>query len=273
MYNPKKAANYWNSRIDSVKLKPAVLSLGASQFLNNAYANWESQILQKELSSIRGKKIVDLACGGGRVSIPLAKKGAKVTGVDIAPKMLRFAEKNAKKNSCASNLTLVNSPVWNTKLPSNYFDKVLLLGILEHLPDKYKKLTMKEAHRIAKKNGKIFIVINNKKSIFLSQVKKWKKPKQAKTGYYSSLMNPMEIMKFLKSLKMKPKIVNSNLNYSLAYHLFEKFDSNISKDQANKIENLFEYLINQDVDNKKNSKNYSLLEHNFADQFFIVTKK
>ncbi len=273
MYNPKKAAKYWNNRIDSKDLKPAVLSLNASQFLNNAYDEWESKILQKELGSIRGKKIVDLACGGGRVSIPLAKKGGKVTGVDIATKMLKFAEKNGKKNSCLSNLKFVNTPVWDTKLPSNYFDKVLLLGILEHLPDNFKKLTIKEAHRLAKKNGKIFIVINNKNSLFLSQVKKWKKPKQVKTGYYSSLMNPADIIKFLKSLKMKPKIVNSNLNYSLAYHLFESLHSNVSKEKANKIESLFNYLIHQDIINKQNLKNYKLLEHNFADQFFIVTKK
>ncbi len=273
MYNLKKAAKYWNSRIDSKDLKPAVLSFNASQFLNNAYAQWESKSLLKELGSIRGKKIIDLACGGGRVAIPLAKKGAKVTGVDISPKMLKFAEKNAKKNSCLSNLKFVNTSVWNTKLPSNYFDKVLLLGILEHLPDNFKKLTIKEAQRICKKNGKIFMVINNKNNLFLSKVKKWKKPKQAKTGYYSSLMYPVDIIKFLKSHKMKPKIISSNLNYSLAYHLFETLDSNVSKENTNKIETLFNYLIHQDILYKKNWKNYDLLERTFADQFFIVTQK
>jgi len=273
MYNPKKAAKYWNTRINNFKLHPAVLSLHASQFLNNAYSEWESNTLQKELGSIHGKKIVDLACGGGRVAIPLAKKGAKVTGVDIAKNMLKFAEKNAKKNSCLSNLKFMNASVWDTKLPSNHFDKVLLLGILEHLPDNLKKQTIKEAHRIVKKNGKIFIVINNKNSIFLSNVQKWEKPKQTKTGYYSSLMIPDEIIKFLKSLKTTPKIVNSNLNYSLAYHLFETLDSNIPKKDSKKISFLFDYLIHQDSKKGNNWKNYDLLERKFADQFFIVVKK
>lgn len=273
MYNPKKAARYWNNRIKNYQLHPAVLSLHASQFLNNAYSKWESDALTKELGAIRGKKIVDLACGGGRVSIPLAKSGAKVTGVDIAKNMLKFTEEKARKSSCLTNLKLVNSSVWNTQLPSNHFDKVLLLGILEHLPDNLKKQTIREAHRIAKKNGKIFIVINNKNSMFLSNVQKWKKPKQTKSGYYSSLMKPEEIIRFLKSFKTKPKIINSNLNYSIAYHLFETLNSNISKDDSKKISALFEYLIHQDSKRGNNWKNYNLLEDKFADQFFIVVKK
>lgn len=39
--------------------------------------------------------ILDLACGTGSTTLPLAKRGAKVTGLDLAPAMLRIAEEKA----------------------------------------------------------------------------------------------------------------------------------------------------------------------------------
>lgn len=43
----------------------------------------------------RGSRVLDVACGTGNVSIPAAKAGAKVTGVDIAPNLLDQARKRA----------------------------------------------------------------------------------------------------------------------------------------------------------------------------------
>lgn len=277
MYDPKEAAKYWGSRITNFDLEHAVLSLNTPTFLNDAYAIWEYRILLSNLNSIKNSKIVDIACGGGRISIPLAKKGAKVTGVDITREMLDFAKKNAQRNHCSSNLSLVNALAWDTKLPSNNFDKVLLLGILEHLPDEFKKKSIQEAFRLCKKNGKIFIVINNKNSFFLSKVKKWKKPSQKKSGYYSSLMDPKKILSFLKSLKLKPEIINSNLNYSILYRFLDSIDQkNLTTKDIKKLMPLFEYYIELDIKKmgrKHFISNYSEIENHFADQFFIVAKK
>ena len=38
-----------------------------------------------------GMKVLDVACGTGNLSIPAARLGAKVTGVDIAPNLLQQA--------------------------------------------------------------------------------------------------------------------------------------------------------------------------------------
>jgi len=277
MYDPKKATQYWGKRIKNFDLDHAVLSLNTPSYLNDAYSFWEFQILLSNLGKIKNSKIVDIACGGGRISVPLAKKGAKVTGVDITQEMLDFAKKNAQKNHCSNNLSLVNASAWDTKLPQNYFDKVLLLGILEHLPDKFKNKTIKEAYRLCKKNAKIFIVINNKNSFFLSKVKKWKKPSQKNSGYYSSLMDPKKIMDYLKTLKLKTKVVNSNLNYSILYHFINSFgQKNLSSKELQKLSYLFDYYIQLDL-NQMGSKyfheKYSDIENSFADQFFIVATK
>jgi ubiquinone/menaquinone biosynthesis C-methylase UbiE len=43
----------------------------------------------------RGMRVLDVACGTGNLSIPAARKGAQVTGVDIAPNLLEQARKRA----------------------------------------------------------------------------------------------------------------------------------------------------------------------------------
>ena len=253
------------------------MSLNLPKVLNDAYALWESKILFKQLGNIKNKKIVDIACGGGRISVLLAKKGAKVSGVDITMEMLEYAEKLARKKNCLKNLELINANAWDTKLPSKHFDKTLLLGILEHLPDHQKKLTIKEAVRLTKKNGSILIVINNKQSILLNMNKKWKKPQQNKSGYYSSLMKPDEIIKYMNSLNLKIKIVNSNLNYSLLFHLINRIDYKlIDKNLEKLFLELFDYLIELDYQNlgkKVTPKIFPNMESLFADQFFIIAKK
>lgn len=96
MYNTKKAAQYWCKRIKNYDLQTAVLSLSFPTYLNNAYENWESTILKNVIGNVKNKNILDVGCGGVRNSIPLAKLGAKVTGVDISSKMLDFAKNNSK---------------------------------------------------------------------------------------------------------------------------------------------------------------------------------
>ncbi len=49
-----------------------------------------------ELTNIKKHgKILDLACGYGRHSIELAKRGYKVVGIDVSPHLIDYAKKNA----------------------------------------------------------------------------------------------------------------------------------------------------------------------------------
>jgi ubiquinone/menaquinone biosynthesis C-methylase UbiE len=53
----------------------------------------EEFIERLELTS--GTRVLDIACGSGNLSLPAARAGAKVTGVDIAPNLLETARKRA----------------------------------------------------------------------------------------------------------------------------------------------------------------------------------
>jgi SAM-dependent methyltransferase len=55
---------------------------------------WRTQDLNFYLAASRdfGSPILELGCGTGRIAIPLAQAGHRVTGLDISEKMLRRAE-------------------------------------------------------------------------------------------------------------------------------------------------------------------------------------
>src|SRR5207302_3988009 len=44
-----------------------------------------------------GQRILDIACGGGRHSLAMARRGALVTGIDLGPMAIATAQRRAKK--------------------------------------------------------------------------------------------------------------------------------------------------------------------------------
>ncbi|WLR42175.1 class I SAM-dependent methyltransferase [Bacillus carboniphilus] len=63
---------------------------------NNQYTK-DIPLIEEWGQKIKKGPIIDLACGTGRVTIPLAKQGYELIGVDIHQGMLGFANQKAKK--------------------------------------------------------------------------------------------------------------------------------------------------------------------------------
>lgn len=63
-----------------------------------AYSERMAELLPAVLERFgaQPRKVLDLACGEGAFAVAMAKRGYRVTGVDLAPEMLRFAQERAK---------------------------------------------------------------------------------------------------------------------------------------------------------------------------------
>ncbi len=106
--------------------------------------------------NIRNLKILDVGCGGGIICEPLARLGAKVTGIDFAPNNIIAAKIHSKKNKLKINY--INKDIEKSKLDEK-FDIILMFEVLEHL-DNWKK-TIKNIKKNLHKDGIIiFSTIN-----------------------------------------------------------------------------------------------------------------
>jgi SAM-dependent methyltransferase len=63
-------------------------------------------LLDRVLGDVHGLAIADVACGTGRASRHLASRGARVTGLDFAPKTLEIARREAAEQGLAIDFRL-----------------------------------------------------------------------------------------------------------------------------------------------------------------------
>ena len=91
-------------------------------FVNNTFA--EVDFILEELNLKPGSKILDIGCGTGRHSIELAKRGYRVTGVDISSGMIAEGKKNAEKAGVEINWIQSDAVKFTT---SEKFDAALCL--------------------------------------------------------------------------------------------------------------------------------------------------
>jgi SAM-dependent methyltransferase len=79
--------------------------LGAAGLAIRTKPEWDRQTLRdlRELIPASGR-VLDVGCGYGRMAIPLAELGYEVTGIDIAPGLLRTARRDAARHGVSIRL-------------------------------------------------------------------------------------------------------------------------------------------------------------------------
>ena len=101
--------------------------------------------------------ILDIGCGGGLLSEPMTRLGAKVTGIDASDKNIKIAKLHAKKNKLNINY-LCSSPE-KIKIKDK-FDVILNMEIIEHVEDI--NFFIKSCSKLLKKDGIMFVATLNK---------------------------------------------------------------------------------------------------------------
>lgn len=83
---------------------------------------------------LRGKRAVDVGCGGGLLSEALTAAGAEVTGIDLAPEALRAARDHAESGGVCIDYRESAAETLADEAEGR-FDLVCCLEMLEHVPD------------------------------------------------------------------------------------------------------------------------------------------
>ncbi len=113
--------------------------------------------LNQKKSPLKNVKILDIGCGGGLLSEPICRLGAKVTAIDASKKNIEVAKLHAKKSDLKINYICTSPEKLKIK---DQFDVILNMEIVEHVENV--DLFLKSCSKLLKKNGIMFVATLNK---------------------------------------------------------------------------------------------------------------
>ena len=102
-------------------------------------------------------KILDIGCGGGLLSEPMCRLGAKVTGIDASDKNIKVAKLHSKKSNLQIDYFCSSPEKFNAK---EKFDVILNMEIVEHVDDV--NFFLRSCSKLLKKNGIMFVATLNR---------------------------------------------------------------------------------------------------------------
>ncbi|MFT3816479.1 MAG: bifunctional 2-polyprenyl-6-hydroxyphenol methylase/3-demethylubiquinol 3-O-methyltransferase UbiG [Rubrivivax sp.] len=112
------------------------------------------------LAPLRGRRVVDIGCGGGILAESMALRGARVTGIDLAAKPLGVARLHALETGVAGlDYREIGAEALAAEQPGA-FDTVTCMEMLEHVPDPAS--TVKACARLARPGGWVFLSTLNR---------------------------------------------------------------------------------------------------------------
>ena len=188
-------------------------------------------ITNDKANYLEGLNILDIGCGGGLISEPMARLGAKVTGIDASAKNINVAKIHSEKNGLKINY--LNTSPENFK-EIEKFDVILNLEIVEHVDNV--NLYIKSCYKLLKKNGLMFTATLNRS--FASYIKaiigaeyilrwlpigthdwnKFIKPEELERFLYQEKFSTLDIkgLEFNPFLKKWKKSNNLSVNYIIS---------------------------------------------------------
>jgi len=125
----------------------------------------EVDFLIEELALKPGAAILDVGCGTGRHAVELAKRGYKVTGIDISAEMLKEAREKAKAAGVEANFIRADATDFN--LPAKYDAAICLcegsFGLLGHRDDPINQplYILSNISKSLKKKAKLILTVLN----------------------------------------------------------------------------------------------------------------
>lgn len=117
-------------------------------------------------TGLRGKRVLDVGCGGGILAESMAQRGADVLGIDLATKPLRVAQLHALESGVPGlDYREQSAEALAAEQPAS-FDVVTCMEMLEHVPDP--SSVVRACATLVRPGGQVFFsTINRNLKAFL----------------------------------------------------------------------------------------------------------
>ena len=159
----------------------------------------------KERTTLAGKQVLDIGCGGGLLAEVLSDLGAIVTAIDASEKTINVAKAHAKKVGSNVNYIKASLEEFSKIKPKAKFDVITCLQMLEHVPDPLQIL--KKCSDLLNQDGDLFLsTINRNPRSYLFAI--------IGAEYLLNLLpkGTHDYSKFIKPSELSKWLNKSNLN-------------------------------------------------------------
>jgi cyclopropane fatty-acyl-phospholipid synthase-like methyltransferase len=141
-------------------------------FYDIEHAHFDEDLdMYLNFAELCGGKILELACGSGRLLLPLAREGYKLTGVDTSEAMLTLAQQALQNAGLATHCQLVLQDMCTLQLPEKFRLAILALGSFGHVVRRQHQQQALAAIRGHLSAGATFILdISNEDARYMEQL-------------------------------------------------------------------------------------------------------
>jgi SAM-dependent methyltransferase len=153
----KAEASFHDDMRDRTRLKDPVNDTYEEFFTNHRF--YRTAQLSREYFEgwidrhVRGRVVLDFACGDGKTSVRAAQQGAQlVIGIDISATSIGNARAYAARAGVAGNTFFLRGDCEKTRLPAGCADVIICAGVLHHLDLEY---VYPELARLLAPGGKV----------------------------------------------------------------------------------------------------------------------
>ncbi len=158
----------------------------------------------QERCELANSRVLDVGCGGGLLAETLARAGAQVTAIDLAPSMVETARLHALDSGLQIDYRIESAEqLLNTQAAK--YDVLTCMEMLEHVPDP--AATVAVLGKLVRPGGHVFIstINRNFKSFMLAIVGAEYVANLVPRGTheYERLLKPSEIARFARAASLE----------------------------------------------------------------------
>jgi 2-polyprenyl-6-hydroxyphenyl methylase / 3-demethylubiquinone-9 3-methyltransferase len=152
-----------------------------------------------ERVNLSQRRVLDVGCGGGLLAEALARHGAHVSGIDLAPAMIEVARLHAHESQLAIDYELCSADQYAARAPTQ-FDVITCMELIEHVPSPAALLAAMA--RMLRPGGALFVstINRNLRSFLLAIVAAEYLLRLLPRGTheYARLMRPSELARLAR---------------------------------------------------------------------------
>ena len=110
--------------------------------------------LTRKLKKYKVKKVLDLGCGSGWLTIFISKYGFEVTGIDVAKPAVELGKIWAQEDN--ANVNFLVGDIVNLPFTEGSFDAIVCNSVLEHFRSDQAKTLFEKVHKVLAPQGFFF---------------------------------------------------------------------------------------------------------------------